>query len=364
MKINLLFFIILFVSLSYGQEIIVKASYENIEYVEDVEWYNDAIYCAGYSFKTKINDGNAADAYLINYDTLLKPKWTLKISDEHSNIIYAIKRHKDKIYALVTQGKIQPSAQDVTINLFIISLDGIIENKIAIGKTFYKPSNIAIEGENLIFGHTTSDGTSYTSNSKSEIIKYNLDTKKIVRIKSSQYQPIPKKVLVNGSDIYLFGQYIHPGQKNIMMYRNGNYSEMTLKSNNTEYFLNSYIKDNTLTIMCVFPGVYGNMKKYLKYYYVNLKTNEVKSVSISYEKMGWSDARFDAYSVGTSSWIIVEEQQTKTVQYALIDQNGKTIKTLNYDRANGKGYWENYIIKNGYLLNANSTNIKIYKVEE
>jgi hypothetical protein len=365
MKINLaLLFIISFVSLSFGQEIIVKSSFENIEYVEDVEWINDDIYCSGYSFKTKINDGNSSDAYLINYDTALKPKWTLKISDEHSNIIYSIKRHKDKIYALVTQGIVQPLTQDLKISLFIISLDGIIENKIAIGRTFFKPSNISIEGENIVFGHTVSDGISYSSNSKSEIIKYNLDTKKIVRFVSSEYQPSPKKVLVNGSDIYLFGQYIHPNQINIMCYRKGKYSEISLKSKKTEYFLDSYIKDNTLIVMCAFPGVYGDMKKYLKYYYVNLNTKVINSVIISYEKMGWSDARFDTYSTGFLSWIIIEDKQTKALKYALIDQNGKISKTLNYDMRNGNGYWENYIIENGKLLNANSSKIIIYKVEK
>lgn len=364
MKINLvLLFIISFVSLSFGQEMIVKSSFENIQYVEDVEWYNDDIYCAGYSFKTKINDGNSSDAYLINYDTTLKPKWTLKISDEHSNIIYSIKRHKDKIYALITQGKVQPLTQDVKMSIFVINLDGTIENKIAIGRTFSQPSNMSIDGENIIFGHTVSEGISYSSNSKSEIIKYNLDTKKIVRFMSSQYQPKPKKVLLNGSDIYLFGQYIHPGQTNIMAYRKGKYSEISLKSKKTEYLLDSHIKDNTLIVMCVFPGVYGDMKKYLKYYYVNLNTKAINSVVISYDKMGWSDVHFDFYSAGLLSWIIIKDKKTKGLKYVLIDQNGKISKTLKYDESNGNGYWENYIIENGKLLNANSSNIKIYKVE-
>jgi len=365
MKISLVvLFILSFTSVSFSQEIIVKSSFENIEYVEDVEWYNDDIYCAGYSFKTKINDGNSSDAYLINYDTTLKAKWTLKISDEHSNIIYAIKRHKDKIYALVTQGKVQPSTQDVKLSLFIINLDGTIESKVAMGRTFSKHSNIAVSGENLIFGHTVSDGISYTSRSKSEIIKYNLDTKKMVKFVSSQYQPKPKKVLVNGSDIYLFGQYIHPDQINIMAYRKGKYSEISLKSKKTEYLLDSHIKDNTLTIMCVFPGVYGDMKKYLKYYYVNLNTKVITSVVIPYEKMGWSDVHFDTYSTGSLSWIIIEDKKTKTLKYALIDQSGKISKTLNYDLNNGNGYWENYIIDNGMLLNANSSSITLYKVEK
>jgi hypothetical protein len=364
MKINLFLFIVAFASVAYSQKLKVKAPFEKIEYVEDVEWSDNDIYCAGFTYQTKINDGNATDAYLINYDTLLKPKWTLKISDKQTNIIYSIKRHKEKIYALVTQGKIQSLTQDVHISLFIISLDGSIENKIPIGKSFYKPSNIVIDGSNLVFGHTVSDGIHYASNSKSEIIKYNLDSKKIVRFKSKQYQTTPKKMLVNGSDMFLFGQYIHPGQTNIMTYRKGKYSEITLKSTKTEYFLDSYIKDNTLIVVCVFPGVYGDLKKYLKYYYVNLTTNTVKSVVISYDKMGWSDVRFDAYSVGFSSWIIIEDKKTKTLKYALIDQTGKISKTLNYDRANGNGHWENYIFKNDYLLNGNSTNIKIYNIKE
>ena len=342
----------------------VKSSFENIEYVEDVEWFNDDIYCAGYTFKTKINDGNSADAYLINYDKALKPKWTLKISDEHSNIIYSIKRHKDKIYALVTQGNILPLTQDVKINLFIISLDGVIETKVPFGKTFLSPSNISVEGDNLVFGHTLSDGISYSSNSKSEIIRYNINSKEILRLKSNDYQPKPKKILADGSDIYLFGQYIHPtNPTNIMTFRKGKYSEISLKPSETEYFLDSYIKDNTLIVMCVFPGIYGNMKKYLKYYYVNLSTNVVRNVVIPYEKMGWKDVRFDTYSTGSSSWIIFEDDQTKTLKYGLLDHNGKISKTLNYDINNGNGYWENFIIKNENLLNANSNNIKIYKIE-
>lgn len=365
MKINLLlFFTISFVSLSFSQEIIVKSAYENIEYVEDVDWYNDDIYCAGYTFKTKINDGNSANAYLINYDTTLKVKWTLTISDEHSNIIYSIKRHKNKIYALVTQGKIQPLTQDVKISLFIISLEGIIEKKVLLGRTFNNPTKISIEGDNLIFGHTVSNGISYSSSSKSEIIKYNLNTKKIVRFKSSQYQPKPDKVLVHGSDIFLFAQYIEPEQMNIMTYRKGKYSEISLNSSKSEFFIDSYIKGNILTVMCVYPGEYGDMNKYLKYYFVNLDTKVVTSSKITYKKMGWSEVRFNKYTIGASSWIIIEEEKTKKLKYVLVEQIGKVKNTFDYDVNNGYGNWENYIIKNGKLLNANSNNIKIYQLEK
>ena len=362
MKIGLMFFFITcFTSLAFGQELIVKSTFEKIEYVEDVEWYNDDIYCAGFTFQTKINDGNASDAYLINYDTTLKPKWSLKVSDNHSNKINSIIRCKDKIYALVTQGKVSGQGEDVFISLFTISLDGVIENKISFGRSFSGPSNIAVTGSNLIFGYRVSNGITYSSDFKSEIINYNLDTKKFVRFKSSQYQERPKKILVNNSDIYLFGIYINPNQPNIMTYRNGKYSEISLKSGKTEYFLDSYIKDDILTVVCVFPGVYGDMKKYLKYYYVNLKNNTIGSTTISYEKLGWTDVNYNPYSTGSSSWLIIRDNQTKTLKYVLIDKSGKIGNTLNFDDNNGNGSWENYIIKKGKLLNGNSGGIKLYK---
>ncbi|MBD3906948.1 hypothetical protein NAL32_17160 [Chryseobacterium sp. Ch-15] len=75
MKIKALFFAVMsFLSITFGQELVTKATFDMVEYVEDVDWVDEDIYCAGFSFKTVINDGNACDAYLIHYDTQLKPK--------------------------------------------------------------------------------------------------------------------------------------------------------------------------------------------------------------------------------------------------------------------------------------------------
>lgn len=365
MKIKILFFLTTFftsLTYTYSQELVAKSTFNNIEYVEDVEWHNEDIYCAGYTFKTKLNDGNATDAYLINYDTLLKPKWILKISDKQSNKIYSIKKYKDKIYALVTQGEEKPLSQDVFISLFIITLDGVIESKASLGRTFHSPSNITFDGDTLIFGNKVSDGISYSSNSVSEIIKYNIITKKIVRFKSSQYQSRPKKIIVENSNIFLSGIYLHKNQPTVMAYKNGKYGEISLKPSKEEYFLDSYINGNILTIVSAFPGVYGDLNKYLKYYYVNINDSTIKYKTISYKELGWSDLRFDTFSTKDGSWLIIQDQQTKRLKHVLIDNNGKVSKTLNYDETNGNGYKEKYIFKNGMLLNANSHGIKLYKV--
>ena len=363
MKSFYLLIIAIISSKSLAQELIVKAKFENIQYVESIEWHNDDIYCAGYTFETKINDGNSTDAYLINYDTNLKPKWSLKISEAHSNIIYSIKRHKDKIYALVSQGEVQPLSRNLKISLFVITLNGEIESKTLLGSTFYNPSNITFDGDNLIFGHQVHDGTSYSSNSWSEIIKYNIVTKEIFRVKSEQYFSRPQKIIVDKSNIYLFGIYLHTNQPNIMTFRNGKYSQISLKPSKEEYFLDSYINENILTVVCVFPGAYGDSKKYLKFYYVNLTTDEITSTSISYENLGWKEARFYTFSTGNSSWGIIEDSKSTTLKYALINNKGKVEKTLNFDVNNGRSYWERYIFKPGKLLNANSSGIQIYKTE-
>lgn len=364
MKIRALFFAVMsFASIAFGQQLVTKATFDMVEYVEDIDWVDEDIYCAGFSFKTVINDGNAYDAYLIHYDTNLKPKWTLKISDEHTNKIFAVKRHKDKIYALVVQGKAERADEDVFMKLFTINLDGTIENKLNFGRTFNSPSNIVINGSNLIFGYRISNGTTYSADFKNEIINFNLDTKKFVRHTSTQYLATPKKIVVDKSNLFLFGNYIHPDQPNIMVYKNGKYSEISLKSPKTEYFLDSYINKNVLTVVCTFPGEYGDKRTYLKYYYLDLTTNVITSTSIPYEKLGWSEMHFDTYNQGESSWMIIEDAKTKEMKYVLVDNKGKTIKTLNFDQNNGNGAWENYIIRNGMLLNANADGIKMYKTE-
>jgi hypothetical protein len=247
------FLILCFTSLCFGQKNILKAKFENIEHLEDVKMYGDDIYCSGFSFKTIINDGNACDGYLVNYDKLtLKPKWSIKISDEPTNKVNSIIRLNDKIYALVTRGKELPSSQDVYLSLFVIKLNGEIEEKINFGPSFTSPSNIEIEGNNLCFGYQLGTNITYSNNDlRSVIVKYNLETKEIVRFKSKQYQARPSKLLLNNADAYLFGIYIHTDQPNLLSYKKGKFSEITLKSSKSDYFLDSYINGNINGCVCI-----------------------------------------------------------------------------------------------------------------
>ena len=364
MKTYFLILLISFFSIcSFCQELIIKSKFEKIQYVESVDWYNQDIYCAGYSFETQYNDGNSTDAYLINYDLNLKPKWTLNISDSKSNIIYTVKRYNEKIYALVTQGEIQPLTQNVSISLFIISLDGKIEDKVLFGPTFHSPTNLIINGDDLIFGNKVSNGINYSSSSVSEIITYNLKTKKTTRVKSNKYLSRPKKIIIDHATIFLFGIYIHQNQPNIMVSRKGKYFEISLKASKEEYFMDSYLNDKTLTVIATFPGGSNSKNKYLKLYYINTDNFIIQSKVITYEELGLSNQKFDAFPTedGKGSWLIMEESQSKKLKYILLDNNGKIIKTYNFDSLNGNGNWERSVFKEDKILNANSKGIYLYK---
>ena len=52
MKIKALFFAVMsFTSIAFGQQLVTKATFDMVEYVEDVDWVDEDIYCAGFSFK-------------------------------------------------------------------------------------------------------------------------------------------------------------------------------------------------------------------------------------------------------------------------------------------------------------------------
>ena len=261
---------------------------------------------------------------------------------------------------MVTQGNVKPLEQDVFISLFIISLDGIIEERVYLGKTFHSPSNIEFIGDNLIFGNKISDGVGYASNSLSEIIKYNIKTKKVSKHKSSRYMARPKKIIVDKSNIFLFGIYLHKNQPNILAYINGKYSEISLNVSNEEYFLDSYINNNTLTVVCLFPGTYHDKEQYLKIYNYNIVDKSINSKKISYAELGWSDQKFDTFTSSEGSWLIMQNNTTKELNFELFNKDLKKIKTIKYDSNNGNGNWDRFIFKNGYLnvLSSNRTSYK------
>ncbi len=112
-----------------------------------------------------------------------------------------------------------------------------------------------------------------------------------------------------------------------------------------------------MTVVCVFPGVYGNMNKYLRYYYIDLKSNKVDSKTISYDEMGWSDVRFDTYSTGFSTWMVIEDKESKHLKYILLDNKGKTSQSFNFYDDNS--HRQSFILDDNMILNGSSSGIRL-----
>jgi hypothetical protein len=365
MKLLFALFLILVSGPNFKQlDKVLSYPFDDIQYVEDLHVYDEDIYCAGYTFKTSKNDGNSCDAYLVNYQkNNLEKKWSIKIDDLYSNKINSVLRHENKIYMLVTQGTVKSYTQDVTLKLYILDLFGEVEDIVNFDSSFNSPSNLTLEGNELYFGYQVGTSTTYSGNKlRSVIVIYNLRTKKLKRFESSQYQSRPKKLVRNGKDAYLYGIYIHKNVPDIMAYRNGKYYEVSLNPLKEEYFMDAYIKNNILTTVVVFPGVYGDLGKYLKFYYLNLDNNQITSLKITYKDLGWSDERFDVYSTGFSSWLIVEDEKTKTLNHVLIDSKGNVKQSFRYDKSyKNNGYWQRYTIENKTLYNASQGRIRKQK---
>ena len=171
-----------------------------------------------------------------------------------------------------------------------------------------------------------------------------------------------KKIIVDKSNIFLFGIYLHKNQPNILAYINGKYSEISLNVSNEEYFLDSYINNNTLTVVCLFPGTYHDKEQYLKIYNYNIVDKSINSKKISYAELGWSDQKFDTFTSSEGSWLIMQNNTTKELNFELFNKDLKKIKTIKYDSNNGNGNWDRFIFKNEYLLNANTYGIMLYKM--
>lgn len=348
---------------SFGQKIKLKTPFKYIQHSDDFELYENGIYCAGYSFNTALNDGNSSDAYIEKYDKeTLKLQWSTKINNKYSNKVNAIIGYNNKLYALVTQGKIQPLTQDVYLCLYTLNLNGEIEDTVHVGKSFSRTTHFVKSGDLLVFGYQISDGIRYSSKSYSVIARFNTSTKKLDKFKSEHYISGADKILINKTDYYLFGQYIEPNLPNVLVCKNGKLSEIHIKHKLSEYFIDSYISDSILTIVCVFPGTYENKSQYLRYYYMNLNTKVITNKTIPYKNYGWSEIRFDAYSIGSSTWVIVEEAETEKLKYVQIDNKGTVLSSFEYQ--DGNGYAENFILENNLLINESKGRIMIMNYKE
>ena len=362
MKItSFLFLIIYSCATCFGQQEELKTLFKDFQYIEDLKLYDDKIFCAGYTFRTSTDDGYSTDAYLVEYDTkTLKPKWSLKFDKYHSNKINSILRFEDKIYVLATQGYTTRNINErkLRISLIIINTKGEIEETVDIGPSFYLGdsgvSNLVLQGKDLYFAYQKPNSSGFSGNPV--VSKYNLKTKKITEWVNNKSRFRPKKLISNDSNIYLFGIT----ESQFLYIKDDQSLEKRSMFKRHEYFLNGYVNDNVLTTICIFPGIYGNNQKYLKYYYLNLETNVLDYKVFSYKKFGWDEIRLSTYSNGNSTWIIVKELETGKLKYVLLDHQGNLLNSLDVNY--GNGHSEKFIIDDNYQIHAGKGSIRLNKL--
>lgn len=356
--------LLLFINYSVkSQNIIIpkEINLEPIDYVEDIKIDNNNFFVAGYTFKVQNYDGYSTNCFLNKFDKNLNLLWSLKLSFTNKSEIYKFEIFNNQIYALVQHGKNTNTTTDTNLYLYIISMKGKVIEKKNIGKCYSLPTNIVIENNKLWFAYSEPSSIYYNSSNifKPILVEYNLKTNKIIKKKGSNSRCFTDKIILKNSNIYIVGRFakdIGVCEHFILKFEKNKPTEQILDTEKSEYFLDSYVSNDELVVLTTFPGVYGDLNEYIKYYYVNTKNNSIREKTIYYKDNKWTSINFWTYNENKSTWLIITHDDAREF-YSQIDKNGEVISQIPLEKI-GNGI-DHFIIEKNYQLQNVREQLKI-----
>ena len=272
--IILFLFFISFSVKSQTEKIEKEITINSVEYIEDIKIDHNNFYVAGFTFKVSKPDGYSTNSLLGKYDKNLKLLWNLKLNLTSISEINKLEVYDNKIYALVKHGKNTNTTTETYMNLYVISMNGKIIEKIKIGNCYSNPTNIIIEKNKLWFAYPESSSKYYSTSNiiKTILVEYDLKTKKVIKRKGNTSSFFPQKIISKNSDIYIFGRFEKVigdlvSEHFVLKFEKNLAIEVILHTEKSEYFLDAYQSDDEFVILTTFPGVYGDLNKFIKYSY-------------------------------------------------------------------------------------------------
>jgi hypothetical protein len=128
---------------------------KNIEYDQVLKIHQKNIFIAGLTFEVAKRDGYSTNGYLKKYSENLQLLWWLKLDFTNKSEINHIEFYKDRIYALVTQGKNTNSTSETSLYLYAISSAGKVIDKLKMGdRSFSWPDNVVIVNDKMYFSYS------------------------------------------------------------------------------------------------------------------------------------------------------------------------------------------------------------------
>lgn len=300
-------------------------SFKDIQYVEDVKVFDGFTYCVGYSFK---KDGYGNYSRLNKYDKKLNLVWSLKIDSTAKNQFDKIGIFENKIFISGVHGVSTNRELNVSRFLYSISMNGKVLEKVNLGRSVIPSTNLEYYNNSIWIGYTEPENIEYGKGTNICVVaSYNLSDKKVNKFKGKLSSAYPRKMLVKGSYIFVFGDY----EKNnldkiqeqfIIKIGNDELTEKVIETDKMEWFINSSVdgKQNLIYVYSVFRGVYGDSDKYFKVSSFGFDLTEKKVKKTLLANIGLTDIKFESYSNNSDVWVLAESEN-KTI-YLKLEESG------------------------------------------
>lgn len=288
-------------------------------YVEDLKVQNNNIYIALLTYDGENRDGYRSEGFLSKYSTDLKKEWTLRIHETYTNEIHKITIHNNRIYALVKRGESSKKLKSTYYELYTIDMNGQVLDKVFIGYTYHRSTELVVEGDKLYFAYSTctDKDCNYGATKFPVIVQYDLKTKAVKQRKIDLVETFNETIYVKNGEVTIMGRLTISSRKT-----GGTFSHILSTDMNSSdevvrdyyamtegdlYYLHGFKQGKEMTVLNTFPGTYYMKDKYLKFIHVNTDTKEENINVIRYAPLGWDDLSFTIWGDEQSVYLYIRD---------------------------------------------------------
>ena len=300
-------------------------SFKDIQYIEDIKVSDDFTYCLGYSFK---KDGYGSYSRLNKYDKKLNLVWSLKIDSNAKNQFDKIGTFENKIFISGVHGVSTNRKLNVSRFLYSISMNGKILEKVNFGQSVIPATNLEYYNNSIWISYTEPENIEFGKGTNICVVaSYNLKDKKVNTFKGKISSAYPRKIFVEDSCIFVFGDH----EKNnldkiqeqfIIKISNDELTEKVIETDKMEWFINTSVdsKQKLIYVYSVFRGVYGDNDKFLKVSTFGFDLTAKKNKKIPFADIGLTDIQFESCSNNSDVWVLAESENRNL--YLKLDKSG------------------------------------------
>jgi hypothetical protein len=119
-----------------------------------------------------------------------------------------------------------------------------------------------------------------------------------------------------------------PKEQFVLQLKDNQFKEILLPGNKSEYILGSAINKSGILLYTQFPGVYGDLNKYLKISYFNTKSNTTRTAYTYFKDARWEEMSLGGYADKDAIWVIAKDLGKPDRHYLQINNKGEQVAVI------------------------------------